>query len=46
MEDIDGLVKVKAALQKMQREIDALIRTMKDLIPIEKMLKMVEMTKL
>ena len=46
MEDIDGLVEVRAALQKMEREIDALTGTMKDLLRIEKMLKTGETTKL
>lgn len=46
MDDINGLVEVRAALQKMQREIDGLIGTMKDLLLIERMLKMGKMTKL
>ena len=46
MEDIDGLVEVRAALQKMQQDIDALTGMMKDLLPIECMLKMGETTKL
>lgn len=46
MEDIDGLVKVWQQLQTTQREVDALTGTMKDLLPIERMLKMGEMTKL
>lgn len=45
-EDIDGLDEVRAALQKKQREVDALTDMMKDLLPIERMLKMSEMTKL
>ena len=46
MEDIDGLVEVREAMQKTQRELDTLTSTMKDLLPIERMLKMGEMTKL
>ena len=46
MEDINGLVEVREALQKTQRELDALTGTMKDLLPIERMLKMGETTKL
>ena len=46
MEDIDGLVKVREALQKTQRELDAITRTMTDLLPILRMLKMGETTKL
>ena len=46
MEDIDGLVEVREALQKTQRELDALRETIKDLLPIERMLKMGETTKL
>ena len=46
MEDIDGLVEVRAALQKMQREIDTLTGAMRDLLPIERMLKMGETNKL
>ena len=46
MEDINGLVEVMAAHQMTQREVDALTDTMKDLLPIEIMLKMGETTKL
>lgn len=46
MEDIDGLIEVREALQKTQRELDALTDTMKDLLSIERMLKMGETTKL
>ena len=46
MEDIEGLVKVQEQLQTTQWEVDALTSTMKDLQPIERMLKLGEMTKL
>ena len=46
MEDIEGLIKVWEQLQKTQCEVDAFIGTMKDLLPIERMLKMGERTKL
>ena len=46
MDDIDGLVEVREALQKTQWELDALTGMIKDLLPIERMLKMGEMTKL
>ena len=46
MEDIDGLVEVTGVLQKTQRELDALTSMMKDFLPIERMLKMDEPTKL
>ena len=46
MEDINGLVKVREALQMTQGDLNALIGTMKDLLPIEHMLKMGETTKL
>lgn len=46
MEDIDDLVKVQAQLQATQCEVDALIDTLKDLPPIQKLLKMGESTKL
>ena len=46
MEDIDDLVKVQAQLQAMQHEVDALTNTLKDLPPIQRMLKMGESTKL
>lgn len=46
MEDIDGLIEVRAQLQKTQREVDSLRGMMKDLLPIERMLKMGETTKL
>lgn len=46
MEDIDGLVEVRTTLQKMQCKVDALTDRMKDLLPIERMLKMGQTTKL
>ena len=46
MEDINGLVEVRRALQNTQQEIDALIRMMKYFLPIEHMLKVGETTKL
>ena len=46
MEEIEGLIKVQEQLQMTQREVDALTGTMKDLLPIERMLKMGERTKL
>ena len=46
MEDIDGLIEVREALQKTHRELHALTGTMKDLLPIEHILKMEETTKL
>lgn len=46
MEEIDGLIKVCASLQKNQKELDELTVTMKDLILLEHMLKMKESTKL
>lgn len=46
MEDIDDLIEVRAQLQQTQRKVDALSGTMKDLFPIERMLKMGETTKL
>ena len=46
MEEIDGLVEVREALQRMQCGVDSLTNTMKDLLPIERMLKMGETTKL
>ena len=42
MEDIDGLIKVRKALQNNQKELYELIVKMKDLIPLQRMLKMGE----
>lgn len=46
MEDIDGLVQVWEKLQATPHEVDSLTGTMKDLQPIQRMLKMGETTKL
>lgn len=46
MEDIDDLVKVWEQLQATQHKVDALTDTLKDLPPIQIMLKMGESTKL
>ena len=46
MEDIDGLIEVREALQKNQKELDELMATMKDLTPLQRMLQMGESKKL
>ena len=46
MEDHDGLVEVHAALQKNQRELDEVATVMKDLAPLQCMLKMGESKRL
>jgi hypothetical protein len=46
MEDIDDLVKIQEQLQATQHQVDALTDTLKDLPPIQRMLKMSESTKL
>ena len=45
IEDIDGLIEVGEALQKNQKELDELMATMKDLVSIQRMLKMGESKK-
>ena len=46
MEAIDGLIEVREALQKNQKELDEYIVTMKDLIPLQCMLMMGESKRL
>lgn len=46
MEEIDGLVEVRASLQKNQQKFDELIATTKDLSALEHIIKMKESTKL
>ena len=46
MEDLDNLVEAYAALQKHQRELDEVTTAMKDLAPLQRMLKMGESKKL
>ena len=46
MEDIDGLIEVRETLQKNQKELDELTAIMKDLIPLQRMLKMGESKRL
>ena len=46
MEDIDGLIEVREALQRNQKELDELTTTMKDLTPLQRMLQMGESKKL
>lgn len=46
MEDIDGLIDVREALQKNQKELDELTMVMKDVIPLQRMLKIGESKRL
>lgn len=46
MEDLDDLVEVCTLLQKNQRELDEVVAAMKDLVPLQRMLKMRESKRL
>lgn len=46
MEEIDDLVEVCIALQKNHKELDEVTTTMKDLFPLQRMLKMGESKRL
>lgn len=46
MEDIDDLVEVRVALQKNKKELDEVTTTMKDLVLLQRMLKMGESKRL